>query len=61
MKIEYDKIEFDMNEFAPLLLQDKQEGFRRIGEMFLNIALALYDGTSSINYNTLIKTNNIHI
>ena len=25
-----------MNEFAPLLLQDKQEGFRRIGEMFLN-------------------------
>jgi len=29
MKIEYDKIEFDMNEFAPLLLQDKQEGFRR--------------------------------
>ncbi len=39
MKIEYDKIEFDMNEFAPLLLQDKQEGFRRIGEMFLNAVL----------------------
>ena len=39
MKIEYDKIEFDMNEFAPLLLQDKQEGFRRIGEMFLNTVL----------------------
>jgi transposase-like protein len=39
VKIEYDKIEFDMNEFAPLLLQDKQEGFRRIGEMFLNAVL----------------------
>jgi len=39
MKLEYDKIEFDMNEFAPLLLQDKQEGFRRIGEMFLNAVL----------------------
>jgi len=39
MKIENDKIEFDMNEFAPLLLQDKQEGFRRIGEMFLNAVL----------------------
>jgi len=39
VKIEYDKIEFDMNEFAPLLLQDKQEGFRRIGEMFLNTVL----------------------
>jgi transposase-like protein len=39
MKIEYDKIEFNMNEFAPLLLQDKQEGFRRIGEMFLNAVL----------------------
>ena len=39
MKIENEKIEFDMNEFAPLLLQDKQEGFRRIGEMFLNAVL----------------------
>lgn len=39
MKVEYDKIEFDMNDFAPLLLQDKQEGFRRIGEMFLNAVL----------------------
>lgn len=39
MKIENDKIEFDMNEFTPLLLQDKQEGFRRIGEMFLNAVL----------------------
>lgn len=28
-----------MNEFVPLLLQDKQEGFRRIGEMFLNAVL----------------------
>lgn len=39
MKIEYDKIEFDLNEFAPLLLQDKQEGFKKIGETFLNAVL----------------------
>jgi len=38
MRIENDKIEFDMSEFAPLLLENKQEGFRRIGEMFLNIS-----------------------
>jgi transposase-like protein len=39
VKLEYDKIEFDMSEFAPLLLENKQEGFRRIGEMFLNAVL----------------------
>ncbi len=36
MKIDLDKIEFDMNEFGALLLRDKQEDFRRIGEKFLN-------------------------
>lgn len=39
MKIGLNKIEFDMNEFGELLLQDKQEGFRRIGEKFLNAVL----------------------
>ncbi len=39
MRIENDKIEFDMSEFAPLPLEDKQEGFRRIEEMFLNAVL----------------------
>lgn len=39
MRIEDEKIEFDMGEFAPLLLENKQEGFRRIGEMFLNAVL----------------------
>lgn len=39
MKIDMNKIEFDMNEFGALLLQDKQEGFRRIGEKFLNAVL----------------------
>ncbi len=39
MKIDVNKIEFDMNEFGALLLQDKQEGFRRIGEKFLNAVL----------------------
>jgi transposase-like protein len=39
MKIDLNKIEFDMNEFGALLLQDKQEGFRRIGEKFLNAVL----------------------
>ena len=42
MKVNLNKIEFDMNEFGALLLQDKQEGFRRIGEKFLNEALAFY-------------------
>jgi len=39
MKVDLNKIEFDMNEFGALLLQDKQEGFRRIGEKFLNALL----------------------
>jgi transposase-like protein len=39
MKIDLNKIEFDMNEFGALLLQDKQEGFRVIGEKFLNAVL----------------------
>jgi len=39
MKVDLNKIEFDMNEFGALLLQDKQEGFRRIGEKFLNAVL----------------------
>lgn len=39
MKVDMNKIEFDMNEFGALLLQDKQEGFRRIGEKFLNAVL----------------------
>jgi len=39
MKVNLNKIEFDMNEFGVLLLQDKQEGFRRIGEKFLNAVL----------------------
>jgi transposase-like protein len=39
MKIDLNKIEFDMNEFGALLLQDKQEGFRLIGEKFLNAVL----------------------
>ena len=41
MKIDLNKIEFDMNEFGALLLQDKQEGFRRIGEKFLNAVLEM--------------------
>ena len=39
MKIDLNNIEFDMNEFGALLLQDKQEGFRQIGEKFLNAVL----------------------
>jgi len=30
------KIEFDLEEFVPLLLSNKQEGFRLIGKRFLN-------------------------
>jgi len=41
MKVDLNKIEFDMNEFGALLLQDKQEGFRRIGEKFLNAVLEM--------------------
>lgn len=33
------KIEFDLEEFVPLLLSNKQEGFRLIGERFLNAVL----------------------
>jgi transposase-like protein len=33
------KIEFDLKELMPLLLQDKQEGFRKIGEKLLNAVL----------------------
>lgn len=39
MKVDLNKIEFDMNEFRTLLLQDKQESFRRIGKKFLNDVL----------------------
>ena len=39
MKVENGKIEFDLNELAPLLLKNKQEGFRIIGEQFLNAIL----------------------
>jgi len=33
------KIEFDLEEFVPLLLSNKQEGFRQIGEKFLNAVM----------------------
>lgn len=33
------KIEFDLEEFVPLLLSNKQEGFRLIGERFLNAVM----------------------
>jgi hypothetical protein len=33
------KIEFDLEEFIPLLLSNKQEGFRLIGERFLNAVM----------------------
>lgn len=36
MELNGKKIEFELEEFVPLLLSDKQEGFRRIGERFLN-------------------------
>lgn len=36
MELKGKKIEFDLEEFVPLLLSDKQEGFRVIGEHFLN-------------------------
>ncbi len=39
MKVENGKIEFDLNELAPLLLENKQEGFKIIGEKFLNAVL----------------------
>jgi transposase-like protein len=39
MKMDLEKIEFDLEELAPLLLSDKQEAFRFIGEKFLNAVL----------------------
>ena len=36
MEFKGSKIEFDLEELAPLLIADKQEGFRRIGEQMLN-------------------------
>jgi transposase-like protein len=33
------KIEFDLEEFVPLLLSNKQEGFHLIGERFLNAVM----------------------
>ena len=39
MELIGNKIEFDLEEFVPLLLNDKQEGFRRIGERFLNAVM----------------------
>jgi transposase-like protein len=39
MELKGKKIEFDLEEFLPLLLSDKQEGFRRIAEQFLNTVM----------------------
>ena len=39
MKLQGKKIEFDLEEFVPLLLSNKQEGFRLIGERFLNAVM----------------------
>ncbi len=39
MEFKGNKIEFDLEEFVPLLLSDKQEGFRLIGECFLNAVM----------------------
>ncbi len=39
MELQGKKIEFDLEEFIPLLLSNKQEGFRVIGERFLNVVL----------------------
>ena len=39
MELNGKKIEFDLEEFVPLLLSDKQEGFRLIGERFLNAVM----------------------
>lgn len=39
MELNGKKIEFDLEEFVPLLLSDKQEGFRKIGERFLNAVM----------------------
>ncbi|BBG65163.1 mobile element protein [Hydrogenimonas sp.] len=39
MELNGDKLEFDLQELMPLLLQDKQEGFRKIAEKLLNVVL----------------------
>jgi len=39
MELTGKKIEFDLEEFVPLLLSNKQEGFRLIGERFLNAVM----------------------
>ncbi len=39
MELQGKKIEFDLEEFIPLLLSNKQEGFRLIGERFLNTVM----------------------
>jgi len=39
MELRGNKIEFDLEEFMPLLISNKQEGFRLIGEKFLNALL----------------------
>jgi transposase-like protein len=39
MELQGKKIEFDLEEFVPLLLSNKQEGFRLIGEKFLNAVM----------------------
>ncbi|MDD4950247.1 hypothetical protein [Sulfuricurvum sp.] len=47
MELRGNKIEFDLEEFMPLLISNKQEGFRLIGEKFLN---ALLEIASNISY-----------
>jgi len=39
MELHGNKIEFDLEELMPLLLQDKQEGFRKIREKLLDAVL----------------------
>jgi len=39
MELRGKKIEFDLEEFVPLLLSNKQEGFRLIAERFLNAVM----------------------
>jgi len=39
MELHGKKIEFNLEEFVPLLLKNKQEGFRLIGERFLNAVM----------------------
>lgn len=39
MELKENKIEFDLQELVPLLIADKTEGFREIGEKILNAIL----------------------